>query len=61
MHLFFAEGARWKRLRALMNPSFSTSSLRKMYPTVQASASEVMRLLAEKAAASPEGEVNIHS
>ncbi|KAH9513224.1 hypothetical protein Btru_034410 [Bulinus truncatus] len=34
VHMFFARGRRWKRLRGVVNPAFSASKIRKMTPTV---------------------------
>ena len=30
VHLFFARGQRWKRLRSVINPAFTASKLRKV-------------------------------
>ncbi|XP_041369842.1 cytochrome P450 3A24-like [Gigantopelta aegis] len=32
VHMFFARGDRWKRLRSIANPAFSSAKLRKMVP-----------------------------
>ncbi|BFY97910.1 hypothetical protein BsWGS_00950 [Bradybaena similaris] len=34
VHMFFARGRRWKRLRLVVNPAFSAAKIRKMAPTV---------------------------
>ncbi|XP_059172501.1 cytochrome P450 3A43-like [Physella acuta] len=34
VHMFFARGKRWKRLRSVVNPAFSAAKIRKMTPTV---------------------------
>lgn len=34
VHLFGAHGARWKRLRAIANPAFSVSNLKKVIWTM---------------------------
>ncbi|KAL8615726.1 hypothetical protein ACOMHN_007479 [Nucella lapillus] len=34
IHLFFARGQRWKRLRSIVNPAFTASKLRKMEPQI---------------------------
>ncbi|CAJ0571640.1 unnamed protein product, partial [Mesorhabditis spiculigera] len=55
-HLAAAWGYRWKRLRSLVSPQFSNSSLKKVLPTVKSSTQEILRLIAEK-----EGqEIDIH-
>ncbi|KAK0057347.1 cytochrome P450 3A43-like isoform X1 [Biomphalaria pfeifferi] len=34
VHMFFARGRRWKRLRGVVNPAFSAAKIRKMTPTL---------------------------
>ncbi|PAV74176.1 hypothetical protein WR25_08746 isoform B [Diploscapter pachys] len=48
-HVFLARGARWKRLRTITSPSFSNTSLKKIYNLVEDSAVEMTKLLEKKA------------
>ncbi|PAV61608.1 hypothetical protein WR25_03127 isoform D [Diploscapter pachys] len=57
VHVFEARGLRWKRLRALSNPTFSSSALKKIHGTVEDSALELVRLLSPQA---DRGAFNIH-
>ncbi|CAB3404871.1 unnamed protein product [Caenorhabditis bovis] len=43
VHLFHAEGARWKRLRNISSPTFSNNSLKKLKNTIEESAFELLR------------------
>ncbi|PAV58774.1 hypothetical protein WR25_10837 isoform A [Diploscapter pachys] len=45
VHMFFARGARWKRLRALASPAFTNANLKKIHETVEDSALEMVKLL----------------
>ncbi|WKY11678.1 hypothetical protein Q1695_003334 [Nippostrongylus brasiliensis] len=56
VHIFEAQGVRWKRLRTIASSAFSTKSLRKIHPTVESSAFVLMRFLDR---ASEEGAFNI--
>uniref|UniRef100_A0A7E4V7V5 Cytochrome P450 n=1 Tax=Panagrellus redivivus TaxID=6233 RepID=A0A7E4V7V5_PANRE len=58
IHVFNARGARWKRLRTITNPSFSVSSLRRIYPIVE-DACNVTTSFLDKAYAKNES-FNIH-
>uniref|UniRef100_A0A7E4VHV1 Cytochrome P450 n=1 Tax=Panagrellus redivivus TaxID=6233 RepID=A0A7E4VHV1_PANRE len=58
IHVFNARGARWKRLRTITNPSFSVSSLRRIYPIVE-DACNVTTSFLDKAYAKNEA-FNIH-
>ncbi|CAA88610.1 Putative cytochrome P450 CYP13A1 [Caenorhabditis elegans] len=49
-NLFAAQGFRWKRLRAISSPTFSNSSLRKLYQTVEDSALELLRHIEKQSA-----------
>uniref|UniRef100_A0A7E4V4S3 Cytochrome P450 n=1 Tax=Panagrellus redivivus TaxID=6233 RepID=A0A7E4V4S3_PANRE len=58
VHVFNARGARWKRLRTITTPSFSVSSLRRIYPIVE-DACNVTTSFLDKAYAKNEA-FNIH-
>ncbi|KAI6190865.1 Cyp-13A10 [Aphelenchoides bicaudatus] len=45
VHMFRARGKRWKRLRTLANPAFSVQNLKKIFPILEDSAVETIRLL----------------
>ncbi|PAV58773.1 hypothetical protein WR25_10836 [Diploscapter pachys] len=45
IHMSFARGARWKRLRMLATPAFTNANLKKIHETVQDSALEMIKLL----------------
>ncbi|GMR45013.1 hypothetical protein PMAYCL1PPCAC_15208, partial [Pristionchus mayeri] len=48
MNLFGSRGSRWKRLRTLASPSFSTNSLKKIMPIVEDSAIKLVDLMGTK-------------
>ncbi|EFP13097.1 hypothetical protein CRE_07735 [Caenorhabditis remanei] len=50
IHLFAAQGHRWKRLRTISSPTFSNNSLRKLKTTVEDSALELLRHIEDKTA-----------
>uniref|UniRef100_A0A1I8B6C7 Cytochrome P450 n=1 Tax=Meloidogyne hapla TaxID=6305 RepID=A0A1I8B6C7_MELHA len=45
IHLFFAKGKRWKRLRAIANPAFSISNLKRVMPIIDDSIKINIQLL----------------
>ncbi|KAF7633685.1 hypothetical protein Mgra_00006866 [Meloidogyne graminicola] len=47
IHLFFAKGKRWKRLRAIANPAFSISNLKRVMPIMNDSIKINIQLLKE--------------
>lgn len=49
VHVFEAQGVRWKRLRTIASPAFSSSSLRKIHPTVESSALALMEFFEQEA------------
>ncbi|CAO4377788.1 unnamed protein product [Caenorhabditis nigoni] len=50
VHLFAAQGHRWKRLRTISSPTFSNNSLRKLKTTVEDSCVELLRHMEEQTA-----------
>ncbi|XP_070210563.1 putative cytochrome P450 CYP13A4 [Littorina saxatilis] len=59
VHLFFARGQRWKRLRSVVNPAFTASKLRKMEPQMNQSADRLIEVLDEAAEKSDEKRVEL--
>ncbi|CAJ0590341.1 unnamed protein product [Cylicocyclus nassatus] len=49
VHLFEAQGVRWKRLRSISSPAFSTGSLKKIRPTLEDSVFALIKLFDDKA------------
>ncbi|RCN49006.1 hypothetical protein ANCCAN_04883, partial [Ancylostoma caninum] len=49
VHLFESQGVRWKRLRAISSPAFSSGSLKKIRPTIEDSVLALMSLFDERA------------
>nr|CAD2205754.1 unnamed protein product [Meloidogyne enterolobii] len=47
IHLFFAKGKRWKRLRSIANPAFSISNLKRIMPIIEDSIKININLLKE--------------
>ncbi|CAK5077522.1 unnamed protein product [Meloidogyne enterolobii] len=47
IHLFFAKGKRWKRLRSIANPAFSISNLKRVMPIIDDSIKININLLKE--------------
>ena len=48
VHLFGAEGDRWRRQRSILNPSFSSAKLQLMFPLVEQSIGTMMQKIAQK-------------
>ncbi|VDH92143.1 putative cytochrome P450 CYP13A4 [Mytilus galloprovincialis] len=48
VHMFFARGERWRRLRSIVNPAFSTSKMKDMMPTINKRVNELMDIVEEK-------------
>ncbi|KAF8359913.1 hypothetical protein PRIPAC_94908 [Pristionchus pacificus] len=48
VHLFESRGARWKRIRALTSPSFTSKSLKKILPIIEDSAVKLVDLMGER-------------
>ncbi|PIO59990.1 hypothetical protein TELCIR_18530 [Teladorsagia circumcincta] len=49
VHIFEAQGVRWKRLRAIAGPAFSSASLKKVRPTVESSVLALMDFFEKEA------------
>ncbi|PIO66458.1 hypothetical protein TELCIR_11826 [Teladorsagia circumcincta] len=49
VHIFEAQGVRWKRLRAIAGPAFSSASLKKVRPTVESSVLALMGFFEKEA------------
>ncbi|PIO75471.1 unspecific monooxygenase [Teladorsagia circumcincta] len=49
VHVFEAQGVRWKRLRTISTPAFSAASLKKIRPTVESSALALMEFFEKEA------------
>ncbi|KAK6174276.1 hypothetical protein SNE40_017586 [Patella caerulea] len=48
VHMFFAMGDRWRRLRSVVSPAFSSSKMRQMCPEVGKSITSVINIIKEK-------------
>lgn len=48
VHMFFARGERWRRLRSIVNPAFSTAKMKDMMPTINKRVNELMEIIDEK-------------
>lgn len=46
-HMFTARGARWKRLRTIVNPTFSSMKLKQMLPLIEEKVNKLVEKLAE--------------
>lgn len=57
VHMFFARGDRWKRLRAISNPAFTNAKIRKMSQLVHKTIDSVIYLLRKKAETNSEVEM----
>lgn len=57
VHLFFARGQRWKRLRSAVNPAFSASKLRKMQILMSQCTQKLMDVVGRTASESPDQSV----
>ncbi|VDI12059.1 Hypothetical predicted protein [Mytilus galloprovincialis] len=42
VHMFFARGERWRRLRSIVNPAFSTSKMKEIVPTINKRIDELL-------------------
>ncbi|KAL3091887.1 hypothetical protein niasHS_004950 [Heterodera schachtii] len=60
MNLVNARGARWKRLRAIANPAFSISNLKKLMPTIDDSIKVAIELIEKERQAQPNAPINLH-
>ncbi|KAK6055359.1 hypothetical protein COOONC_07136 [Cooperia oncophora] len=49
VHVFEAQGVRWKRLRTISTPAFSSSSLKKIRPTIESSVLALMDFFEKEA------------
>ncbi|VDO25879.1 unnamed protein product [Heligmosomoides polygyrus] len=49
VHVFEAQGVRWKRLRTIASSAFSAGSLKKIHPTLESSVLALMDLFDKKA------------
>jgi cytochrome P450 family 13 len=58
MHLFAAQGKRWKRLRTITTPAFSTANLKRVMPIIDDSIRVTMGLLEEACRRDPV--LNLH-
>ncbi|KAK3094487.1 hypothetical protein FSP39_002359 [Pinctada imbricata] len=45
VHMFFARGERWRRLRSIVNPAFSTSKMRLMTPMINQRIDQMMSVI----------------
>ncbi|KAL8615728.1 hypothetical protein ACOMHN_007481 [Nucella lapillus] len=61
VHLFFAHGQRWKRLRSIVNPAFTASKLRKMEPQINKCAERMVGVVDSTAQQSDEQRVELLS
>ena len=59
VHLFSATGDEWRRQRAIMNPTFSSLKMRRMFPTITSCVSAFMSKL-DQQTASPADELDIY-
>lgn len=57
VHMFFARGDRWKRLRAISNPAFTNAKIRKMSHLVHKCIDSVIQVLQKKAETNSEVEM----
>ncbi|XP_012940720.1 cytochrome P450 3A43 [Aplysia californica] len=59
VHLFFARGRRWKRLRNVVNPAFSAAKIKRMSPTVNDSINHLLDVIKETASSTADKSVEV--
>ncbi|GFN83367.1 cytochrome p450 3a29-like [Plakobranchus ocellatus] len=59
VHMFFARGRRWKRLRNVVNPAFSASKIRQMAPTVNDSINQLLEVIKDSSKSAADRSIEV--
>ncbi|GFN83402.1 cytochrome p450 3a29-like [Plakobranchus ocellatus] len=59
VHIFFARGTRWKRLRNVVNPAFSASKIRQMAPVVNDCINQLLEVIKDSSKSEADRSIDV--